>query len=45
MLWSDRDRRDEPPEDMRQVQAMLRRAMLVIALTVPLLMLLVGWHS
>ncbi|MCW2874527.1 hypothetical protein [Actinacidiphila oryziradicis] len=36
MLWSDPP--DEPPEDIRQVQAMLRRAIIVIAVVVPVVM-------
>jgi hypothetical protein len=36
MLWSDPP--DEPPEDMRQAQVMLRRAIIVIAVVVPVFM-------
>ncbi|MDX6330569.1 MAG: hypothetical protein QOI83_2952 [Streptomycetaceae bacterium] len=36
MLWSDPP--DEPPEDIRQVQTMLRRAIIVIAVVVPVVM-------
>ncbi|MFF3563387.1 morphogenic membrane protein MmpB [Streptomyces sp. NPDC002574] len=42
MLWSDPS--DEPPEEMRQAQAMLRRAMLVIAVAVPAITALVAWR-
>ncbi|MDX2642956.1 hypothetical protein OG937_18475 [Streptomyces sp. NBC_00510] len=43
MLWSDPS--DEPPEEMRQAQAMLRRAMIVIAVAVPLITALVAWRG
>ncbi|MET9224017.1 morphogenic membrane protein MmpB [Streptomyces sp. NPDC088197] len=43
MLWS--DPRDEPPEEMRKAQAMLRRAMLVIALAAAVVMLVATWRS
>ncbi|MDX3238072.1 hypothetical protein PV392_20780 [Streptomyces sp. ME03-5709C] len=43
MLWSDPP--DEPPEEMRQAQAMLRRATLVIAVAVPLITALVAWRG
>ena len=44
MLWSD-DPHDEPPEEMRRVQAMLRRAMLVIALGAAVVMAVSTWRS
>ena len=43
MLWS--DPRDEPPEDMRLVQAMLRRAMVVIALGAAIVMAIAAWRA
>jgi hypothetical protein len=43
MLWS--DPRDEPPEEMRKVQAMMRRAMLIVALGAAVVMLVATWRS
>lgn len=43
MLWSDPS--DEPPEEMRQAQAMLRRAMLLIAVAVVSITALVAWRG
>ncbi|MDI3390587.1 hypothetical protein QIS99_30990 [Streptomyces sp. B-S-A8] len=40
MLWS--DPKDEPPEELRETQAMLRRAGLVLALAMILAMLVLG---
>lgn len=40
MLWSDPP--DEPPEDLRAAEAMLRRAGLVLALAMVALMLVLG---
>ncbi|MEV6326637.1 hypothetical protein [Streptomyces sp. NPDC051909] len=40
MLWSDPE--DEPPKDMREMQAMLRRAGVVIALALVVWMFVVG---
>ncbi|WP_275127068.1 morphogenic membrane protein MmpB [Streptomyces sp. UNOC14_S4] len=40
MLWSDPP--EEPPEELREVQAMLRRAGLVLAVGVLVLFLLLG---
>ncbi|WP_394431070.1 morphogenic membrane protein MmpB [Streptomyces sp. SGAir0957] len=40
MLWSDPE--NEPPEELRETQAMLRRAGLVLALAVFLVMLGLG---
>jgi hypothetical protein len=40
MLWSEPP--DEPPEDMRQAQAMLRRAAIVLVICLPVLMLIAG---
>ncbi|GAA2493788.1 hypothetical protein GCM10010406_32290 [Streptomyces thermolineatus] len=40
MLWSDPPQ--EPPEEMRQVQAMLRRAGVVLAVAVFVVMVLLG---
>ena len=45
MLWSDGDQRDEPPEEMRQAQAMLRRAMLIIALAAAVGMTIACWKA
>jgi hypothetical protein len=42
MLWSDPE--NEPPEDMRDMQAMLRRAGIVLALAMVLAMFAVGLH-
>jgi hypothetical protein len=44
MLWSDHQR-DEPPDDLRQAQAMLRRAMLVVALAAAIVLTLAAWHA
>ncbi|MET8469811.1 hypothetical protein ABZY90_20990 [Streptomyces sp. NPDC006422] len=40
MLWSDPD--DEPPEELRETQAMLRRAGLLLALAMVVLFLMLG---
>ncbi|MCX3059392.1 morphogenic membrane protein MmpB [Streptomyces beihaiensis] len=40
MLWSDPD--DEPPEELRETQAMLRRAGVLVALAMFVVMLLLG---
>ncbi|WP_281368501.1 morphogenic membrane protein MmpB [Streptomyces boluensis] len=40
MLWS--DPKDEPPEELRETQAMLRRAGLVLALAMVLAMFVLG---
>ncbi|QHY97786.1 hypothetical protein SSPS47_22005 [Streptomyces sp. S4.7] len=40
MLWSDPE--NEPPEDMRDMQAMMRRAGVVLALAMILAMLAAG---
>lgn len=40
MLWSDPE--NEPPEDMRDMQAMMRRAGVVLALAMVLAMLVAG---
>lgn len=40
MLWSDPE--NEPPEDMRDMQAMMRRAGVVLALAMILAMLFAG---
>ncbi|GGU36373.1 morphogenic membrane protein MmpB [Streptomyces lavendofoliae] len=42
MLWSDPE--NEPPEEMRDMQAMLRRAGIVLALAMVLAMFAVGLH-
>ncbi len=42
MLWSERP--DEPPEEFRRAQAMLRRAGLLIGLLVPAVMLVAAWR-
>ncbi|WP_274536113.1 morphogenic membrane protein MmpB [Streptomyces sp. CB03234] len=42
MLWSDPE--NEPPEEMRDMQAMLRRAGILLALAMLLAMLVVGLH-
>ncbi|MGY0492151.1 morphogenic membrane protein MmpB [Streptomyces sp. WG-D5] len=41
MLWS--DPHDEPPEELRETQAMLRRAGLVVALAMVALFLMLGF--
>ncbi|WP_338699894.1 hypothetical protein V2W30_24890 [Streptomyces sp. Q6] len=40
MLWSDPE--DEPPEELREAQEMLRRAGLVVALAMFVAMVLLG---
>ncbi|MFI8518425.1 morphogenic membrane protein MmpB [Streptomyces sp. NPDC085481] len=40
MLWSDPN--DEPPKEMRDMQAMLRRAGVLLALAMVVLMFVVG---
>lgn len=40
MLWSDPE--NEPPEDMRDMQAMMRRAGVVLALAMVLAMIVAG---
>ncbi|WP_086020433.1 MULTISPECIES: hypothetical protein [unclassified Streptomyces] len=40
MLWSDPE--DEPPEELRETQAMLRRASFVLALAMILVMFVLG---
>ncbi|MEU8464876.1 hypothetical protein [Streptomyces sp. NPDC029003] len=40
MLWS--DPKDEPPEDMRDAQAMLRRLLLVLALAMVVAVYVLG---
>lgn len=40
MLWS--DPKDEPPEELRETQAMLRRAGLLLALAMVLAMFVLG---
>ncbi|GHF62014.1 hypothetical protein GCM10010218_49560 [Streptomyces mashuensis] len=40
MLWSDPS--DEPPEELREAQAMLRRAGIVLAVGMVLLFLVLG---
>ncbi|MEJ8637000.1 MULTISPECIES: morphogenic membrane protein MmpB [Streptomyces] len=42
MLWS--DPKNEPPEELRQTQAMMRRVGLVLALAMVLAMFVVGLH-
>ncbi|MFC8920196.1 MULTISPECIES: hypothetical protein [unclassified Streptomyces] len=42
MLWSDPE--NEPPEEMRDMQAMLRRAGILLALAMLLAMFVVGLH-
>ncbi|MFF6773726.1 morphogenic membrane protein MmpB [Streptomyces sp. NPDC012637] len=42
MLWSDPE--NEPPKELRDVQAMLRRAGVVLGVAMVLLMLVVGAH-
>ncbi len=41
VLWSDPD--DEPPEELRETQAMLRRAGFVVALAMVALFLMLGF--
>ncbi|GAA3374771.1 hypothetical protein GCM10020367_39960 [Streptomyces sannanensis] len=40
MLWSDPE--NEPPEELRDAQAMMRRAGLLLAVTIVVLMFLLG---
>ncbi|MFC8509774.1 morphogenic membrane protein MmpB [Streptomyces sp. NPDC057411] len=40
MLWSDPD--DEPPKELRDMQAMVRRAGVVLAVAMVVLMFVVG---
>ncbi|MFI6401072.1 morphogenic membrane protein MmpB [Streptomyces sp. NPDC050548] len=40
MLWSDPD--DEPPEDLREMQVMLRRLGILMALAMVLAMIVLG---
>ncbi|MFI9581160.1 morphogenic membrane protein MmpB [Streptomyces sp. NPDC052236] len=42
MLWSDPE--NEPPKELRDVQAMMRRVGLVLALAMVLAMFVVGLH-
>ncbi|MER7107965.1 morphogenic membrane protein MmpB [Streptomyces sp. NPDC000229] len=42
MLWSDPE--NEPPEELRDMQAMLRRAGILLALAMVLAMFAVGLH-
>ncbi|MEU5398705.1 hypothetical protein ABZ348_05325 [Streptomyces sp. NPDC005963] len=42
MLWS--DPQNEPPEELRETQAMMRRVGLVLALAMVLAMFVVGLH-
>ncbi|MGI5402525.1 morphogenic membrane protein MmpB [Streptomyces sp. CA-135486] len=42
MLWSDPE--NEPPEELRDAQAMMRRVGLVLALAMVLAMFVVGLH-
>ncbi|GAA2726125.1 MULTISPECIES: hypothetical protein [Streptomyces] len=42
MLWSDPS--DEPPEELREAQAMLRRAGVVLAVGMVVLFLVLGVH-
>ncbi|MEU6879839.1 hypothetical protein [Streptomyces sp. NPDC046712] len=42
MLWSDPN--DEPPKEMRDMQAMLRRASILLALAMVVAMFVVGVH-
>ncbi|MEU9979642.1 hypothetical protein [Streptomyces sp. NPDC050856] len=42
MLWSDPE--NEPPEEMRDMQAMLRRAGILLALAMVLAMFVTGLH-
>ncbi|MEV3989458.1 hypothetical protein AB0J57_11130 [Streptomyces sp. NPDC049837] len=42
MLWSDPE--NEPPKEMRDMQAMLRRAGILLALAMLLAMFVVGLH-
>ncbi|GAA2441427.1 morphogenic membrane protein MmpB [Streptomyces mauvecolor] len=42
MLWSDPE--NEPPKELRDAQAMMRRAGLILALTMVIAMLAAGLH-
>ncbi|MFF9866274.1 MULTISPECIES: morphogenic membrane protein MmpB [unclassified Streptomyces] len=42
MLWSDPE--NEPPQEMRDMQAMLRRAGILLALAMVLAMFVAGLH-
>ncbi|MFD6417768.1 morphogenic membrane protein MmpB [Streptomyces sp. NPDC060194] len=42
MLWSDPE--NEPPEELRETQAMLRRAGILVAVAMVLVMLVLGVH-
>ncbi|MEU4272043.1 hypothetical protein [Streptomyces sp. NPDC046332] len=42
MLWSDPE--NEPPKEMRDMQAMLRRASILLALAMVVAMFVVGVH-
>ncbi|WP_260229237.1 morphogenic membrane protein MmpB [Streptomyces sp. Je 1-79] len=42
MLWSDPE--NEPPKEMRDMQAMLRRASILLALAMVVAMFVVGIH-
>lgn len=42
MLWSDPE--NEPPEELRETQAMMRRVGLVLALAMVIAMFVVGLH-
>ncbi|MFD9031289.1 MULTISPECIES: morphogenic membrane protein MmpB [unclassified Streptomyces] len=42
MLWS--DPKNEPPKEMRDMQAMLRRASILLALAMVVAMFVVGLH-
>jgi hypothetical protein len=42
MLWSDPE--NEPPEELRETQAMMRRVGLVLALAMVVAMFVVGLH-
>ncbi|MEI5006594.1 MULTISPECIES: hypothetical protein [unclassified Streptomyces] len=42
MLWSDPE--DEPPQEMRDMQAMMRRAGILLALAMIVAMFVVGLH-
>ncbi|WP_156723256.1 morphogenic membrane protein MmpB [Streptomyces apocyni] len=44
MLWSDPKDDDGPPKHLRDTQAMLRRASVVLALAMILAMLVLGAH-
>ncbi|WP_368396412.1 morphogenic membrane protein MmpB [Streptomyces sclerotialus] len=43
MLWSDPS--DDPSEELRKAEAMLRRAGIVLAVAAVLLLLLLGWSG